>query len=128
MTSPAALVPGIAVHQDQPGGGDVQSQAKQRQQQQGRGKNAEFHRLADVQRDHHHDDRGHDVGHDQDIEHQPGNGVMRAMTIISTARERPVPEIQELEGARNLPKSRSRDGAARTWQCRGARECFRLPP
>ena len=82
---------GIAVQQNQPRGGNVQSQAVQRQQQQRGGKNAEIDRPADVHRHHHHDDGQHDVDDDQEIQQQaPACGVISAMTIATTAIGTPI--------------------------------------
>ena len=70
MTSPGGAGAAIAVHQNQARGGDVERQPEERQQQQGGGKDAEFHRLADIHGDHHHHHRHHDVGDDEDIQHE----------------------------------------------------------
>ena len=53
--------PGVALHQDDAGGRDVERQAQQRRQQQHRGEHREIQRAPRVQAHQHHDHRQRDV-------------------------------------------------------------------
>ena len=63
---------GISIEQNQTRRRHVERETKQRQQQKHGGKDAELHRTADVHGHHHHDDRHHQIEHDQDVQHEAG--------------------------------------------------------
>ncbi len=65
-------VPGVAVAQHQPGGGDVEGQPEQGEHQQQRGEHREVQRLHHVHAGQQHDEGQRDVQHDEQVEHRGG--------------------------------------------------------
>ncbi len=63
---------GISIEQNEARRRHVERQTEKRQQQQHGGEDAELHRPADVHGHHHHDDRHHEIQHDQDVQHEAG--------------------------------------------------------